>query len=349
VKRALFLILLFTPLLAEGVRPQRDRIGFSTTPEQLSQVIALSQKRSPTLLAEMERKTAGKTPFVALSPHDDHLLAGEFYLLSASLLRADTVIVFGLLHRSVKESLDNPKNLLVFDDYDAWESAEGEVPVDLPLREYLTKNLDRSRVLISRKAHSEEHSVEASLGFLKRGNPHVKILPILVSAWEWEEGAALAEELGGLLTRWLREKEGVPGRDLAFLLSNDATHYGPDFSHTPFGIGEKAHRKGTDRDRKIAAETLLGTIDQGKVSLFYREVVDAQMTWCGRFVIPFGLLTAQRVASSRKLSLYGIEGGYGDSYSLGVLPFFARGLGITAPFSSSHWVGYWAEIFTLQE
>ena len=73
------------------------------------------------------------------------------------------------------------------------------------------------------------------------------------------------------------------------------------------------------------------------------------MTWCGRFVIPFGLLVAKRVAASRKLSLYGIEGGYGDSYSLGVLPLFARGLGITAPFSSSHWVGYWAQIFTLQE
>ena len=349
MKRALFLILLFAPLLAEGVRPQRDRIGFSTTPEQLSQVIELAQKRSPALLAEMERKTAGKTAFVALSPHDDHLLAGEFYLLSASLLRADTVIVFGLLHRSVKESLNNPKNLLVFDDYDAWESAEGAVPVDLPLREYLTKNLPRSRVLINRKAHSEEHSVEASLGFLKRSNPHVKILPILVSAWEWEEGAALAEELGALLARWLQERKGEPGRDLAFLLSNDATHYGPDSSYTPFGIGEKAHQEGTERDRKIAAETLLGTIDQRKISLFSREVVDTQMTWCGRFVIPFGLLVAKRVAASRKLSLYGIEGGYGDSYSLGVLPLFARGLGITAPFSSSHWVGYWAQIFTLQE
>ena len=90
MKRALFLILLFAPLLAEGVRPQRDRIGFSTTPEQLSQVIALSQKRSPTLLAEMERKTAGKTPFVALSPHDDHLLAGEFYLSPPPLDRHGT-------------------------------------------------------------------------------------------------------------------------------------------------------------------------------------------------------------------------------------------------------------------
>ena len=63
--------------------------------------------------------------------------------------------------------------------------------------------------------------------------------------------------------------------------------------------------------------------------------------WCGKYSVPFGLLSIFHIAKELNLNI--LDGkvlGYSDSWKEKVLPVYGTHMGTTAPFSLKHWCGY---------
>jgi MEMO1 family protein len=184
-----------------------------------------------------------------------------------------------------------------------------------------------------------EHSIEAMIPWLQYFNPDVKITPIMVTQMNFERMQELSEKLGIIISGYINSSRLVPGRDIFFLCSSDANHYGKDFDNAPLGEDETAHTKAIEKDRQIADKYLSGPIESGKIKSFSEAIKD--LVWCGKYSVPFGLLTSvNTVEKAFGKRLAGSILDYSDSYSEGVMPLRQTGMGITAPFSLKHWVGY---------
>lgn len=321
--------------------------GYCTKPGQVEKIIRAGERLERELLERSRRLSARINPVAAICPHDDHLYSGRIALhVLPAMARAGTVIIFGVMHRRARLESGGTAGTIILDGFRSWESSDGPVPVDNRLREFIAEHLGGSRCVVSDEVHEMEHSIEGMLPFLQYYNPHVKILPVIVAGMDFGEMRAGADELSGVISDYLEKNDLRPGADLSMVISVDATHYGPDFSHSPFGTGKNGHRLGTERDKRIGDTFLAGEVTESKMERLTGKFVDEDMTWCGRYSVPFGLLTA--AAATRKFTselLLGTPLRYSDSYTSGVLPVQIEGLGITAPFSLEHWVGYWAILY----
>jgi hypothetical protein len=145
-----------------------------------------------------------------------------------------------------------------------------------------------------------------------------------------------------------------PGRDIFFLISNDANHYGEDFNNRPYGLDEEAHKFAVDNDKRIAEETFNGLISEEKIKNFSFELwPEAGVNkncplWCGRYPIVLGLLTVYKIADETGKELVGNVFKYSDTWTEGVLPFRESKMGTTAPFSLKHWVGFLSAGFYME-
>lgn len=73
-----------------------------------------------------------------------------------------------------------------------------------------------------------------------------------------------------------------------------------------------------------------------------------RMTWCGRFSVPLGALLLERPAAARGLRAVGHPIACATSMSAPPPPFAQVGLGVTAPATLEHFVGYPAATFTFE-
>jgi AmmeMemoRadiSam system protein B len=325
----------------QEVRPIRDDIGFCW---QLPQMKPLMD-----LLAAAEKQDFPVRDLVAgISPHDDYLYAGRVYYPLFKNLRTKEAVIFGVTHGTVRKEIGDPQNILILDEYRSWSGLSREVAIS-PLREWLKTHLPKEDYAVNNQAHTLEHSIEALVPFLQYNNPDIKITPIMVTAMPFEKMDELSERLATALAGYMRENNLQPGRDIFFLISADANHYGRDFSNIPFGEDERAHRLGIEQDQRIARAVCDGTLDKAKILNLTHELwgdtyLEYRNTyWCGKYDIPFGLLAVSK--SMQKLSgrkLLGRMFRYADTYSEGVLPLKKAGFGITAPYSLKHWVGFFS-------
>jgi len=336
----------FFSLAGQEVRPVRDDIGFCW---QLPQMKVLMNR-----LAAGERQDVSFSGLVAgISPHDDYLYAGRVYYPLFRNLRTKEAVIFGVTHGTVRKEIGDPQNILILDEYRSWSGLSREVAIS-PLREWLKKHLPQEDFAVSNKAHSLEHSIEALVPFLQYNNPDIKITPIMVTAMPFEKMETLSERLAAVLADYIRANNLQPGRDIFFLISADANHYGRDFNNIPFGEDEKAHKQGTEQDRRFAQAAFSGPLEDNKIrgltqQLWGATYMDYRNTyWCGKYDIPFGLLAISKTMG--KISGRGLKGRvfrYSDTYSEGVLPLPKAGFGITAPYSLKHWVGFLSAGFYL--
>ena len=288
-----------------------------------------------------------------IAPHDDYLYAGSVYYPLFKKLKTKEAVIFGVTHGTVRKEIGDPQNILLLDEYPSWSGLGREVAIS-PLRDWLKKNLPKEDYRISNQAHALEHSIEAQVPFLQYFNPDIKITPIMVTAMPWTRMNELAERLATTLAAYIRENKLQPGKDIFFLISADANHYGRDFNNIPFGEDEAAHRQGTEQDRRFAQAAFSGPLDEDKIhdltqALWGATYLDYRDTyWCGKYDIPFGLLVIDK--TMQKALGRGLKGKlfrYADTYSDGVIPLKKAGLGITAPFSLKHWVGFLSAGFYL--
>jgi AmmeMemoRadiSam system protein B len=346
--KKLMLILLVGTFILRGqeVRPVKDDVGYCWQHPQMQRLL--------NYLEGAERQSFPVRDLVAgIAPHDDYLYAGREYYPLFKKLRTREVVVFGVTHATVRKEIGDPQNILLLDEFPSWSGLGREVKIS-PLREWLKMHLPKEDYLVSNQAHALEHSIEAEVPFLQYFNPDIKITPIMVTAMPWERMKELAEQLATVMAAYISENKLQPGKDIFFLISADANHYGRDFNNIPFGEDEKAHSQGTEQDRRIAQAAFAGPLNEKKIQGLTEELWGATYKdyrntyWCGKYDIPFGLLVISKTI--QKTLACGLKGNvlrYSDTYSDGVIPLKGAGLGTTAPFSLKHWVGFFSAGFYL--
>ncbi|MBN2345964.1 MAG: AmmeMemoRadiSam system protein B [Candidatus Aminicenantes bacterium] len=349
MKRLVFLLLaaLALRVQSQDIRPVRDDVGFCWQRPQMERLMGQ--------LAALDDLRVSHQGLVAgISPHDDYLYAGRVYYPLLAKLRTREAVIIGVTHGTVRKEIGDPKGVLILDEFPAWTGLSGPVAIS-PLRERIMREMGKNDFIVSNKAHSLEHSIEALVPWLQFANPDIRITPIMVTAMPFERMEELAGRLAGVLAGYVRENKLQLGRDIVFLVSADANHYGRDFANTPFGEDEQAHARGTAEDRRIAGDLVEGALTVEKIrrltgELWGKTYLDyGGSYWCGKYDIPFGLLAI--LETVRQASGCGLRGRllrYSDTYSEGVLPLPKAGFGITAPFSLRHWVGFLSAGFYLQ-
>jgi AmmeMemoRadiSam system protein B len=331
------------------VRQIRDDVGFCWNYPSMSVLV--------NYLETLEKESFSSDGLVAaISPHDDYLYAGRVYYPLFKILRSKEVVIFGVTHAAPKQEVENLDKVVILDEFRYWPGVLHPIEVS-PLRDYIKANIEKKDLVVSNRAHELEHSIEALLPFLQYFNPDAKITPIMVAPMPFDRMDELSTELAGIIADYMRENNLVLGRDIFFLISADANHYGKDFNNTPFGNGgEETWEKALTFDRQLIDLYLTGVPDARKIKSLTEELwgetyLDYRSSyWCGKYSIPFGLLTAQKVVKLETGSeLYGRLFRFSDTYSEGVLPLKKTGMGTTAPFSLRHWVSFFSMGYYLQK
>jgi MEMO1 family protein len=335
------------PSRSRDLRGQRDSVGFASTAAQMAGTWELSAAPpAPDSLGPLP------APGVVgvICPHDDYLYAGRVYRRVLPLVTARTVVLIGVFHRYRRFA---EHDRLVFDNYRAWRTPDGPVPVS-PLREELVSHLVPDEYVQSLAMHDSEHSLEALVYWLHHQRPDLEIVPILVPECRFDRLAALGARLGAALGTVLEAHELQLGRDVAIAISTDGVHYGSDFHYTPYGAGgTDAYEQARALDRSLLAGPLRGPITAKKAFALYSTFVNPEkpdeyrLTWCGRFAVPAGLIVLGSLGRSLERTVVGHPVAYSTSVGAPELPVRDLGLGATAPANLHHFVSYPAVAFTL--
>jgi hypothetical protein len=145
--------------------------------------------------------------------------------------------------------------------------------------------------------------------------------------------------LADIISSYMKENNLEPGKDIFFLISNDANHYGEDFDNHPYGLNETAHNVAVANDKRITDQTFNGTITKAKIQNLSDEL------WPEAGI---GMLTIDKLVTAWGRKLNGKVFKYSDTFTGGVLHFKGSTLGITAPYSLKHWCGFFSAGFYLE-
>lgn len=336
----LTILLISNTCFSQTTRPVLDKIGFIWEKNNLQQLIKYIEKNK--MVAKCNSNL-----IAAITPHDDYLYAGDIEYSVLKNINAKEVVIFGVTHRSPRIELKKPKNMVIFDNFDQWEGLSGTVEIS-PLREILIKELNKNNYIISNKAHKLEHSIESIIPWLQLNNPKIKITPIMVSEMDSKHLNQVSDNISKIIVNYIKKNNLKLGTDIAFIFSCDTTHYGPDFKYSPYGVDENAHKKGIKSDKLTSKVYLENEITTKKIEMLLKETENKTNAWCGKYSVPFGLFTAEKVVFElENKNLTGKLVKYSDSFSHGVLPVKIKDAGVTAPSSLEHWVGHLAVVYTI--
>jgi AmmeMemoRadiSam system protein B len=322
-----------------NLRSLADPVGFAHTADQMQ-----------TLMQRIDTpNTTGDTTWrVAISPHDDYTYVGDLYPALLSNIRARTVILFGVAHKARTLGLENE---LIFDSFTHWRGPFGNVKVS-PIREEIIAALPEGSYQINDEMQAIEHSVEAIVPFLQYYNRDVEIVSILVPAMPYSRMEEVAAPLAEAIGRAATQRGWNWGEEYAIVISTDAVHYGDEEwggrNFADFGTDESGYREAVAYEQTIITECLTGSVTPAKIERFTKYTVrdddfrEYKWTWCGRYSVPCGLLTAYRLQHFLDAApLHGSLVGYGTSIDgRAHIPVDDIGMGVTAPATMRHWVGY---------
>ncbi len=347
----MLLSVIVIPGISQEIRPIRDDIGFCWDKVQMDRFIDYFRSTDP----QKDEKPLSNL-IAGISPHDDILYAGPTYYPLYKQIKTKEVVIFGVTHGTVRKEIGDPQEKLIFDSYKYWKGPYNLVEIS-PLREYITSRLSTDTFIINNKAHDLEHSIEAQIPFLQHFNPNIRITPIMVTGMDFQKMDKIASQLASIIAAYIKENKLQLGKDIFFIMSADANHYGKDFNNTLYGEDEKAHQIAIDRDKKIADTCLTQVINPEKIQTLttelwgqtYKDYKDTY--WCGKYSIPFGMLSLLHIIKDidNTNELTGTLLAFNDTYSSGVVPLTKTGCGITAVFSLKHWVSFLSTGFQLSK
>jgi len=321
-------------------RGRLDSLGYALTARAMARVWEASA-----LPPAPESLGAAPAPGVAaiICPHDDFSYAGRVYRRVIPLVTARTVVLFGVFHgyRRFGEH-----DRVVIDPYRHWSAPDGDVPVST-LRDALLERLPRADWTQDTTAADLEHSLEPLVCWLRHVNPALEIVPILVPASPFARLETIADDLASALRAEMDARGWKLGRDVAIAISAD------DFQQVRYGAGTTdSYTKAVAKEHELLAGPLSGPLTLKGIRSLYETYVDPsepdryRWTWCGRFSVPLGLLTLEKLTRES-----GGASGHAVAYSTSIaspeLPLGDVGMRPTAPSDLWHWVGYPGVAFTL--
>jgi len=332
----------------DAVRGRIDSLGYALRDSQMARVWELSAlPPAPDSLGPLP------APGVAmiLCPHDDFSFAARVYRRIIPLVTARTVVLVGVFHGYRKFG---EHDRLVFDPYATWSAPDGPVPVS-DLREAVLARLPQEDWTQDAAAHDAEHSLEPLVCWLRHVQPDLEIVPIIVPASHFDRLQELGDHLGAALSAEMAARGWRLGRDVAIAVSADGIHYGPDFKQVVFGDGGlEPYEEATAKDRGLLTGPLQGPLTLDNIRTLYATFVDPdhpdtyRWTWCGRFSVPLGLLTLERITRDAGGAV-GHPVAYATSVGWPEIPLRDLGMAPTAPCNLYHFVGYPAAAFTVQD
>jgi AmmeMemoRadiSam system protein B len=329
-----------------NARSHIDTIGFAQYAWQMDSIMARISRYEKWLSSRSTCEPDSVLFRLAICPHDDYTYAGPLYPAVLGHIRTPVVILFGVAHKAKSLGISNR---IVFETFPRWKEPYGMVPVSL-LQEEIIKDLDTAVFCISDTLQKVEHSLEAILPFLQYYNRKLEIVPILVPAMSFDRMQEISGKLACVIEKLAENKGWVWGKDYAIVVSTDAVHYGDvDWNGKNFatyGVDSAGYLQAIQHEREIIYSSLTGRVNEDKIRNFNRFTVDSvdyreyRWTWCGRYSVPFGMLTAIKLADYLQGPLEGIVIGYASSIDHLRLPVEDLWMGITAGASLRHWVGY---------
>lgn len=330
-----------------GDRLPVDTVGFARHGWQVDSVLTRIERVQHETLAAASVPLEGVSALrVAISPHDDYSYVGYLYPALLQHVTSDVVVLFGVGHKAKQFGLEDR---LVFGSYGRWKSPGGAVKVS-DLQKSLLKGLPDDMYTIHDSLQTVEHSIEALIPFLEYYNPGVEIIPVIVPAMSFERMDEISAALAGAIISTM-DKAGLEwGNGWSIVITTDAVHYGNEDwggkNYDRFGVDTAGYMQAVAYEENIMNNMLAGELTNEKIRAFsqctvqdsdYREY---KWTWCGRYAVPLGLLTANRIAGLEEAPLTGVAVGYSTSVANAPLPVSDLGMGLTAPAKLSHWVGY---------
>jgi AmmeMemoRadiSam system protein B len=332
------------------LRGLADTVGFAHLKSQMDvimQRIDLEQGVKLAALRKVDDISPGDSWRLAITPHDDYAYAGYMYPLVLKNTQARTVVIFGVAHKAKAFGVENQ---LVFDSYTHWRGPYGNVKVS-GLREDILAELPKDMYQINDSLQTAEHSVEAEIPFLQYFNRDVEVVSILVPPMPFSRMNELALPLGKAIAKAFKKRDLEWGVEASLLISTDAVHYGDedwngqDFAF--FGPDSVGYKQAVEKEHTIIQDCLAGDLKPEKVKKFTQYTVQDndyhlyKWTWCGRYSVPFGMLTALNVQMAQDSKpLQGIPLDYRTSIDLPPLRVDDLGMGVTAKANIRHWVGY---------
>jgi len=328
-----------------------DTVGFAHLQRQIEAVvqrIAAQDGAKLERILEDKRVAAGDRWRMAIAPHDDYAYAGFMYPLVLKNVAAPVVIIFGVAHKARQLGLEDQ---LVFDSFTHWAGPYGDIAVS-PLRERIMSALPEGSYRVSDEMQSIEHSVEAKLPFLQHYNRTVEFVPILVPHMSLARMNELAPPLARAIALIMDDERLEWGDDIALVSSTDAVHYGDEGwggrNFALYGADAGGYARALAHEHQILRDCFEGELRPDKIERFTRYTLadhdhrEYKWTWCGRYSVPFGLLTAWHLQQLRGArSLAGTVLGYATSLEdQRIKVDDLAGMGVTAAATLRHWVGY---------
>ncbi len=329
-----------------SVRGLADTVGFAHLDWQMDSVMARIRVLNREDLTRSQQ-AAGTVWRTAICPHDDYTYTGWLYPAVLRNVKAKTVVIFGVAHKASQFNLENQ---LVFDSFRAWHGPYGPVHIS-SLRDEIISQLPGEMAVVHDSMETVEHSVEALIPFLQYQDRDIEIISILVPYMDFRRMQEISQELAGALFTIMKQKNLRWGEDIALLITSDAVHYG-DYdwggkNYAPFGTDIAGNAQAVSHEQEIIRTCFDGDLSEGKIASFFAFTVNPEnfkeykWTWCGRYSIPFGLLTSlylQSLQSSNPLK--GVPVAYATSISQPHIEVDDLRMGRTAIATSRHWVGY---------
>jgi len=324
-----------------------DTVGFAQHVWQVDSLLARIERLQHESLVAASVPLEGATALrVAVSPHDDYSYVGYLYPALLQHVTSDVVVLFGVGHKAKQFGLEDR---LVFGSYRKWKSPGGSVRVS-DLQESLLKELPDDMYIIHDSLQTVEHSLEALIPFLEHYNPDVQIIPIIVPYMSYSRMESISAELAEAMKKTMDEAGLTWGNGWSVVISTDAVHYGNEdwggSNYDRFGVDSAGYRQAVSHEEEIMNTMLAGELSPEKIRAFSSCTVSEddyhqyKWTWCGRYAVPMGLLTAYRISEMEQNPLTGITVGYSTSIANTPIPVSDLGMGLTAPAKLTHWVGY---------
>ena len=344
------LLVSFNPESIQGnsqkVRPVVDTIGFAHLDWQVDSIMNRINRTYANELSK-SKVDSGTAWRVAICPHDDYTYASWHYPALLKNLKARTVIIFGVAHKARQLNISDQ---VVFDSYSYWHGPYGKIKVS-PLREELLGSMPKQLWIVSDSLQRVEHSVESMLPFLQYYNRDIEIISILVPFMNVNRMTEISGQLSSAIAMTMKKNRLEWGKDIAILITTDAVHYGDEDwggkNMALFGVDSLGYSKAVRHEHGIIDSCLVGDLNQEKVKQFVQETVqpdnykEYKWTWCGRYSVPLGLMTAielQKKTGGKPLN--GEFVGYSTSIDHKPLPVDDLRMGRTAIATMRHWVGY---------